>query len=79
MIPRFNSEGNSKLGHSFKRAVRSDCTDLTVRTMKKNHEKISLGHVYDITIIMIVAQQVGGDEIGVGDKRVPGFANAPES
>ena len=47
--------------------------------MKKNHEKISLGHVYDITIIMIVAQQVGGDEIGVGDKRVPGFANAPES
>ena len=53
---------------------------MTVRTMKKNHEKISLGHVYDITIIiMIVAQQVGGDKIWVSDKRVPGFANAPES
>ena len=51
---------------------------MTVRTMKKNHEKISLGHVYDITIIL-VAQEVGGDEIEVSDKRVPGFANAPES
>ena len=46
-----------------------------------SHENSSLGHVYDITTIMavVVAQQVGGDEIGVGDVRVPGFANAPES
>ena len=48
--------------------------------MKISHENSSLGHVYDITTItVVVAQQVGGDEIGVGDKRVPGFANAPES
>ena len=61
------SEGNSNLGYGFKGAVGSERTDLTV-------------NVYDITTIMIVvAQQVGGDEIGVGDVRVPSFANAPES
>ena len=80
MIPRLKSEGNSKLGYGFKGEVQSERTDLTVRTMKKSHENSSLGHVYDITTItVVVAQQVGGDEIGVGDKRVPGFANAPES
>ena len=74
------SEGNSKLGYGFKGAVQSERTDLTVRTMKISHVNSSPGHVYDITTIMIVvAQQVGGDEIGVGDVRVPGFANAPES
>ena len=54
---------------------------MTVRKMKISHGISSLGHVYDITTIMVVvvAQQVGGDEIGVGDVRVPGFANAPES
>ena len=79
-IPRLKREGNSKLGYCFKGAVESKRTDLTVRTMKRSHENNSPGHVYDITTIMIVvAQQVGGDEIGVGDVRVPGFANAPES
>ena len=56
-----------KLKHSFKRAVRSDRTDLRVRTTKISHTKIRL------------AQQVGGDEIWVGDVRVPSFANVPES
>ena len=80
-MPRLKSEGNSKLGYGFKGAVKSERTDLTVRTMKMSHENSSLGHVYDITTIMavVVAQQVGGDEIGVGNVRVPGFANAPES
>ena len=75
------SEGNSKLGYCFKGAVESERTDLTVRKMKISHGISSLGHVYDITTIMVVvvAQQVGGDEIGVGDVRVPGFANTPES
>ena len=72
------SEGNSKLGYGFKGAVESERTDLTVRTMKISLHNSNLGHVYDITIIL-VAQEVGGDEIGVSDKRVPGFANAPES
>ena len=50
------------------------------KTMKRSHVNSNPGHVYDITTIMIVvAQQVGGDEIGVGEVRVPGFANAPES
>ena len=31
--------------------------------------------MYGITTIVIVAQQVGGDEIGVGDVRVPGVTN----
>ena len=54
---------------------------MTVRKIKISHGISSPGHVYDITTIMVVvvAQQVGGDEIGVGDVRVPGFANAPES
>ena len=72
------SERNSKLGYPFKCAVARDRTDLTVR--RRIIPGISLAHVYYIT--MIVEQQaikVGGDEIGVGDVRVPGFANAPES
>ena len=73
------SERNSKLGYPFKRAVATDRTDLTVRR-RRRIPGISPAHVYYIT--MIVGQQaikVGGDEIGVGDVRVPGFANAPES
>ena len=72
------SERNSKLGYPFERAVARDRTDLTVR--RKIIPGKSLAHVYYITVI--VGQQaikVGGDEIGVGDVRVPGFANAPES
>ena len=30
-------------------------------------------------IVVVVIIKVGGDEIGTGDKGVPGFANAPES
>ena len=72
------SERNSKLGYPFERAVARDRTDLTVR--RRIIPGKSLAHVYYIT--MIVGQRaikVGGDEIGVGDVRVPGFANAPES
>ena len=55
-------------------------SDMVSKTMKRSHVNSNPGHVYDITTIMIVvAQQVGGDEIGVGEVRVPGFANAPES
>ena len=68
------SEGNSKLGYGFKRAVGSESTDfMTVRT-----KQTSVGLVYEISIMMIVIK-VSGDEIGVGYGRVPGFANAPES
>ena len=72
------SERNSKLGYPFERAVARDRTDLTVR--RRIIPGKSLAHVNYIT--MIVGQRaikVGGDEIGVGDVRVPGFANAPES
>ena len=38
-----------------------------------------LGLMYDIIMMMMIVIKVGGDEIRVGDVRVPGFANAPES
>ena len=35
--------------------------------------------VYDIIMMMMIVIKVGGDEIRVGDVRVPGFAKAPKS
>ena len=64
MIPRWKIEGNSKLGYGFKGAVESERTDLKV---------------YDIIMMILILIKVGGDEIWVGDVRVPGFTNAPES
>ena len=51
---------------------------MKVRTRRRMIGK-KLGLVYDIIIMMMIVIQVGGDEIWVGDVRVPGFANAPES
>ena len=72
------SEGNSKLGYGFKGAVQSKRTNLKVRTRRNT---LTLGPVYDIIMMMVmmIVIKVGGDETWVGDVRVPGFANAPES
>ena len=72
------SKGNSKLGYGFKGSVESERTDLKVRTRRNT---LTLGPVYDIIMMMVmmIVIKVGGDEIWVGDVRVPGFANAPES
>ena len=75
------SEGNSKLGYGFKGSVESERTDLKVRTRRRRMiwNTLTLGPVYDIIMMMMIVIKVGGDEIWVGDVRVPGFANAPES
>ena len=77
--PRWKGEGNSKLGYGFKGAVASESTDLIarmLRTRKKRYGNIPRNaYQYDITVIKVV----GRDETGVGNGRVPGFANAPES
>ena len=75
------SEGNSKLGYGFKGLVESERTDLKVRTRRRRMiwNTLTLGPVYDIIMMMMIVIKVGGDEIRVGDVRVPGFANAPES
>lgn len=65
-------KGNFKLKYTIKCVVTRDLQTLIV--------KINGWHVYDITLI--VAQQhikVGGNEIGVGDAKVPRFVNTPES
>lgn len=75
--------GNWVLRNPIELAVTSNHTNWVVR------RRIHSRHVYKISTIIIiiilivvavaVVVKVGRDKIGVGDRGVPGFVNAPES